>query len=208
MKNVLLIGDSIRLGYQAKAIELLGKNVQVFAPAENCRYSKYCLWGMFAWMEGFGLPKIDAAQFGAGIWDLHRCTADGEIFTPEDEYRRNIRRLGIQMKYYTDNVIFANMTPGGKELDLCVPLNPLINTDSSYKPVCLTTPMKEWNEDVARYNKIAEEVMAGLNIPVNDFNSAISADPEKYLSNDGIHPTQEGYDLLAKITAEKILAML
>ena len=86
MKNVVLIGDSIRLGYQGYVQELLGPNVKVFGPAENCRYSKFVLWGMFSWMGEFGYPKVDALHFNAGIWDLHRCTADGEIFTEIGEY--------------------------------------------------------------------------------------------------------------------------
>ena len=49
MKNVLLVGDSIRLMYQARTAELLGDGVRVFAPDENCRFTKYALWGMYSW---------------------------------------------------------------------------------------------------------------------------------------------------------------
>lgn len=209
MKNVLLIGDSIRLGYQGRLAELLGKNVKIYAPEENCRFTKFALWGMFSWMEGFGSPKIDAAHFNTGIWDLHRCTADGKLFTLPDEFADHQRRLAIQMKSYTDNVIFANMTPGGKGLDTEMSrINALINTDPDFVKVHLTAAMDEWNADVAKYNKIAEGVMAELNIPVNDFHSAILADTEKYVCEDGIHMTPEGYDLLAHMAAEKILSML
>ena len=41
MKNVVLIGDSIRLGYENEVRELLGDEVQIFSPKENCRYTKY-----------------------------------------------------------------------------------------------------------------------------------------------------------------------
>lgn len=209
MKNVLLIGDSIRLGYQGRLAELLGKNVKIYAPEENCRFTKFALWGMFSWMEGFGSPKIDAAHFNTGIWDLHRCTADGKLFTLPDEFADHQRRLAIQMKSYTDNVIFANMTPGGKGLDTEMSrINALINTDPDFVKVHLTAAMNKWNADVAKYNKIAEGVMAELNIPVNDFHSAILADTEKYVCEDGIHMTPEGYDLLAHMAAEKILSML
>lgn len=209
MKNVILIGDSIRLGYQRYVQELLGGNVKVYGPAENCRYSKFALWGMFSWMGEFGYPKVDVAHFNAGIWDLHRCTADGEIFTSIDEYANTVRRLGIQMQSYTNNVIFANTIPGNKALDDSYStFNPLINTDPGYMQVHLTVGKDEWNSDVARYNAAAEAEMAKLGIPVNDMYSAIIVDPEKYISGDGIHPTDEGYRLLAKMTAEKIEEML
>ena len=81
MKNVLLIGDSMRGLYQPRVTELLGEDVRVYAPEENCRYTKYALWGMYTYMEAWGHPKFDAIHWNTGVWDLHRCTADGEIFT-------------------------------------------------------------------------------------------------------------------------------
>jgi len=209
MKNVVLIGDSIRLGYQGYVQELLGPNVKVFGPAENCRYSKFVLWGMFSWMGEFGYPKVDALHFNAGIWDLHRCTADGEIFTEIGEYAENMRRLGIQMQSYTKNVIFANSIPGNSALDDSFnTFNPLINTDPGYMQVHLTVGKEEWNSDIARYNAAATAEMEKLGIPVNDLYSLIIADPEKYICGDGVHPTDEGYRMLAKQVAEKIEAML
>lgn len=204
MKNVLLVGDSIRLGYEKKVAELLGPNVKVYSPDENCRFTKYALWGMFAWMEAMGNPKIDVGHFNAGIWDLHRCTADGQLFSSLEEYGRDIKRLAIQMKSYTDQVIFANIIPGGKGLDEGAKLNALINTNSDFVKVYLCDTMSNWNKDVVAYNKKSEAVMAEMGIPVNDMYSAILADTEKYISEDGIHPTEEGYDLLAQLTAARI----
>lgn len=43
MKNVMLIGDSIRLGYEGRVRELLGSDVTVFSPGENCRFTKFTL---------------------------------------------------------------------------------------------------------------------------------------------------------------------
>lgn len=208
MKNVLLIGDSIRLGYQSRLQEILGENVKIYAPQENCRFTKYALWGMFSWYDGFGRPKIDAAQWNNGIWDIHRVTADGQLFTPIDEYEEYQRRMVIQMRSYTDKVIFANSTPGGKALDAQHPINPLVNTEQNFGKVPLTARMDEWNADIKRYNERAEKVMKEMNVPVNDFYSAIMADTEKYVCADGVHMTPEGYDLLAHMTAEKILGML
>ena len=100
MKNVLLIGDSIRLGYQNRVAEILGDDVRIYAPEENCRYTKYALWGMYSWMEQWGHPEMDVIHWNTGIWDLHRCTADGELFTPLEEYVRYNQRLLRQMQSY------------------------------------------------------------------------------------------------------------
>lgn len=208
-KKVLLIGDSIRIGYQEQVRALLGSNVEVYAPAENCRYAKYALWGMHWWVDTFGNPKFDAVHFNAGIWDLHRCTADGEIFTPIAEYANTIRRLGLQMKSYTENVIFANSTPANRKLDdRANAFNPFINTDPGYKKVFLAAATEEWNRDIRRYNAAAEAEMSKLSIPVNDLYSLIAADPDRYICEDGIHASAEGYQLLAKAVAQRIEEIL
>ena len=117
MKNVMLIGDSIRLGYEGRVRELLGSDVTVFSPGENCRFTKFTLWGMFSWMEEWGNPHIDVIHWNTGIWDLHRCTADGENFTLLDEFVDTNRRLAIQMESYSENLIWATITPGGRGAD-------------------------------------------------------------------------------------------
>ena len=40
-KKVMLIGDSIRMLYQDKVVELLGDNYEVVWPYENGRFCKY-----------------------------------------------------------------------------------------------------------------------------------------------------------------------
>ena len=117
MTNVILIGDSIRLGYENRVRELLGKSFTVYSPAENCRFTKYALWGMYAWMEGWGNPRADVIHWNTGIWDLHHATADGQVFTPLDEYLEANRRLAYQMESYSKKLIWATTIPGGPALN-------------------------------------------------------------------------------------------
>lgn len=208
MKHVLLVGDSIRRGYEKRVEELLGPHVQVFAPNENTRFTKYALWGLWDWMERFGMPHIHAAQFNAGIWDLHRCTRDRTRFTSIDDYAKDIRRLGQEIQVYSERVIFANTIPGGKALNDAAAINALIDTTATFSKTFLCAPMEEWNADVRAYNQRAEAEMADLGIEINDFYSAIIEDTDRYISEDGCHPTPEGYELLARLTAEAIEAML
>ena len=44
MKKVMLLGDSIRLGYRAKVAKLLEGQAMVAGPEENCRFSAYTLF--------------------------------------------------------------------------------------------------------------------------------------------------------------------
>ena len=192
MKNVVLIGDSIRLGYEKEVRELLGDDVQIFSPKENCRYTKFTLWGMFSWMESWGSPHVDLIHWNTGIWDLHRCTADGLLFTPLDEYVEVNRRLAIQMESYTKNLIWATIIPGGPALDKKMPVNSLINTDATAPKVYLTDYMDVWNADVRRYNEAATALMQSRGIRVNDLYSVVSENLEEYISDDGIHPSPAG----------------
>lgn len=46
MKRVLLLGDSIRMGYDSMVKELLSDKYEVFFPEDNGRFSSYTLWQM------------------------------------------------------------------------------------------------------------------------------------------------------------------
>ncbi len=208
MKNVLLIGDSIRLGYQERVRELLGPDVTVYAPESNCEFAKFALWNLFSWMGSFGMPHIDVAHFNAGIWDLHRCTRDGERFTAIDDYARDIARLGRELRYYADRVIFAKTIPGGKQLDQRVLPRGQIFTDDTFREFRICAPSAEWNADVDAYNRRAEAEMGKLGIEVSDLYTPILADTDRYICDDGIHCTPEGYELLAGLTTARIRAAL
>lgn len=208
MINVLLVGDSIRLGYQSKVAELLGSDVKIYAPAENCRFTKFALWGMFAWMEEWGNPRIDAVHWNTGIWDLHRCTADGELFSSVDEYVRDNIRLARQMASYSDKLIWANIIPGGRGLDKMAGINALINTEPGMKKINLTDYQDKWNADVVRYNKAAEKALSEMGVHINDLYSLMAADTDRFISDDGIHPTGDGYDVLARKVADEISALI
>ena len=206
MKNVLLVGDSIRLMYQSRVAELLGDGVRVFAPDENCRYTKYALWGMYSWYEGWGCPEIDVIHWNTGIWDLHRCTADGMIFTPLDEYLEYNRRLAIQMESYCKNLIWATITPGGRQLDEKKKTNYSLKEGDTR--VYLGDYTDVWNGDVRRYNAACSELLSRRGIRIDDLYGVISADPDRFISEDGIHPSPDGVEALSQKVASEIKKLL
>ena len=53
MKKIVLIGDSIRKGYDAYVQEKLAGQAQVFFPEENCRFAQYVYLNLLGWkMDG------------------------------------------------------------------------------------------------------------------------------------------------------------
>lgn len=209
MKNVLLIGDSIRLGYQQQVAELLEDDIHIYAPEENCRFTKYCLWGMHAWMEAWGNPHIDLVHWNTGIWDLHHATADGELFTSLDEFVRDNERMYYQMRSYASKLVWATIIPAGKVLDEKVKVNALINSaESGPAPIYLGAPQKEWNENVRRYNEATCKMYESHGVVINDLYSTLCPDLEGNLSEDGCHPNERGYQLLAQQVAQTIRTQL
>ena len=59
-----------------------------------------------------------------------------------------------------------------------------------------------------RYNKANSEQLAARGIEINDLCSLMLQDTDRYISDDGIHPTEEGYELLARQVAEQIRKLL
>ena len=72
MKKVVLLGDSIRMGYGSyvkKAFELAG-TAQVFFPGENCRFSGYVLRNVGPWKAEMACGSdVDLVHWNAGLWD-------------------------------------------------------------------------------------------------------------------------------------------
>lgn len=208
MKNVLLLGDSIRLGYGDKVRELLGDKVQIFAPADNCAYTKRTLWMLWEWMDGFGYPKLDAAHWNNGIWDLHYASPDGTIFTPIDEYVRDQLRLADSLRTYTPNLCFATTIPRGPAHDDRY-REYLKQKAAGSKDRHLGGGFRdEINANVRAYNAALTPKLIERGVRIDDLYTLIDSDPEKYVGPDGCHLTEEGYSAAARQVADHILAML
>ena len=85
MKNVLLIGDSIRAGYDTYVKESFFGKANVYFPTENCRFAQYVVRNLHYWAEDLGLREADAVHWNAGLWDTLRIYGD-ECLTPIDMY--------------------------------------------------------------------------------------------------------------------------
>ena len=62
MKKLILLGDSIRMGYQREVEEILRDRMEVFGPNENGRWSGYTLNSLRFWMPEW--PGADSTSSG------------------------------------------------------------------------------------------------------------------------------------------------
>src|SRR6187397_1990368 len=76
LPRVLLIGDSITMGYTAPLRELLAKKANVQHPTENCGPSRRIVENLEIYL---GKKKWDVIQLNCGIHDLTYLNADRQV---------------------------------------------------------------------------------------------------------------------------------
>ena len=179
MKRVLLLGDSIRLGYCEKVGELLKGRAEVCWPQENCRFALYAVASMNNWAYEVGqADTIDVVHWNCGQWDVAQFGALGRPLMSVQEYGDALKRVDERIRQVFPNakIIFALTTP-------------------ILAGVSMTAPRT--TEDVRRYNEAAKKVMDELNVPVNDLFSAAQTIPDEAYA-DAVHYKPEGYQVLAE----------
>ena len=177
MTKVTLLGDSIRIGYGKLVPDMLGDNYTVFQPAENCRFSKYTLRGIFDWRND--IEGSDIIHWNNGLWDCTPCV-DGNPFTDIDEYVKNMLRIAGLLKEKAKVVIFATTTP--------------VNDNVQY----------DKNSLIKEYNKVIVSELTKLGIRINDLHSLVYPNIDKYICEDNLHMNEQGYEVIAKQVVDAI----
>ena len=126
MKNIMLVGDSIRYGshvvsevaelspgYGIYVKEMLEGVANVYAPEENCRFAQYSLRFLQKWAKKVPAEEIDVVHWNNGLWDVLRLY-DDEPLTPIEFYGDLLKRVykRIRLLFPNAKVIFALSLPG------------------------------------------------------------------------------------------------
>src|SRR5262249_15205189 len=109
LPRIVLVGDSIRLGYAPLvAARLEGKAVVVSSP-ENGGDSANVLAHLD---ERVLREKPDVVHLNCGLHDLKRSRTDGRHQVEPDRYAENLRRIVARIRERTDAaLVFADTTP-------------------------------------------------------------------------------------------------
>lgn len=184
MKKILLIGDSIRKGYDKYVRMSFEGEAEVYYPEENCRFAAYVTRNLHEWKKNLGIEDIDLIHWNAGLWD-DLILPDGECLTPLPVYCYYIERICKLIKSYFPNakVIFATSTPIQEELFM---------------------HCKRINKDTERYNEEAVAIVKRHGFEVNDLYSAMVGMPKEYYS-DLTHPYTAGG---TKLLTEKVVSAI
>lgn len=180
MKKVLLIGDSIRLGYEPVVKNLLSEKADVFSTQDNCRFTLYTLWHLHQWVEDAG-ADIDVVHWNNGIWDMYTHLHDNASFSSVSDYASALKRIISEIRSLCPKakIIFATTTA--------------VNDNHPH--------MKNANVDI--YNQVAITLMKAEGIEINDLNSLIKNNPE-LICDDLLHLSEDGYAIAGKAVAKFI----
>ncbi|HKM34337.1 MAG TPA: SGNH/GDSL hydrolase family protein [Lachnospiraceae bacterium] len=180
MKQILLLGDSLRMGYEPIVRKLLVGKAEVSGPSENGRWTGYTLNSLRFWIPS--LPKPDVIHWNNGLWDLGDDYGLGRPFSLPEEYESALERMiTVLGKLFPDAKIIMATTM------------PTDNPDSA---------------DIEAYNEILKKVANNNQIPVDDLFPIVKGKEKEFVGEDHIHLTESGFQAVAKQVTEMIEAFL
>jgi acyl-CoA thioesterase-1 len=200
LPNVLILGDSISIGYTSHVKQLLRENANVFRPTnakgkpENCAGTVNGVKQIDRWLAAEG-GKWNVIHFNFGLHDLKRVNAKTKKNSnnPDDPhqsnpelYEKQLSQIVTKLLATKAKLIFATTTP---------------------VPAGGVKPHRDVN-DPERYNEIAKKIMKKNDIEVNDLFAFAEPKMREIQIPVNVHFTKKGSEYLGKQVAEAILKNL
>ena len=192
LPRVLLIGDSISIGYTLPVRALLKGQANVHRPPTNCGPTINGLKQIDAWL---GDGKWDVIHFNWGLHDLKYIGPNGTNLAqpnaegshqqvPPAEYEQNLRQLVTRLKQTGAKLIW-----------------------------CATTPVPEGAGgrvvgDSAKYNAIAAKIMQENDVATDDLYAFTLPRQKEIMRPANVHFTSDGSQQLAEQVVASIRAAL
>ena len=196
LPRVLIIGDSISIGYTTMVRKNLAGKANVHRVDGNCRWSAYGDEQMNTWL---GDGNWDVIHFNFGLWDWYGWSQD-EKSTPES-YAKSLESIATKMKAKTNKANNANGGKGAK-LIFATTTPPCAGPEKKVKIIVS-------NERAKQFRDAALAVMKKHGVEINDLYGLIDKKRVQYLQGpDNVHYHNEGKELQAKQVAEVIVAAL
>ena len=188
-KRILIIGDSISIGYTPFVAEMLKGKAIVQRPEGNCGSTILGLQQIDSYL---GNEKWDIIHFNWGLHDIRRMDSEGN-FTPDNqgnrqvsttEYKGNLVKLVNRLKETGASLIWCSTTPVPDACDFRVA------------------------GDEVMYNNIALDVISDLHITVDDLHAAMLSRLSDFQNHHDVHFNEQGYRYLAGFVAKSILSVM
>lgn len=207
LPQVLVIGDSISIGYTSHVTQMLNAEATVMHNKGIARDTKHGLKNLDTWI---GTAKWDVIYFNWGLWDICYRNPDANIefnwdkvngpvpkkeFTPDkvkgtittslSQYEKNLEQLVLRLKKTNAVLVWANTT------------------------VVPEGDAGRFAGDEKKFNVAAARVMKRHGIMIDDLHTLTEGfAPEYFLGPGDVHYNENGYKKLAYHVTEKIRAAL
>jgi lysophospholipase L1-like esterase len=195
LPKVLILGDSISIGYTPVVQKQLAGTADVSRSKANCGETRMGLAGIDGWL---GEGRWDVIHFNWGLWDLcyrnpnlqdkvagNRDKVNGKQAVPIAEYESNLEKLVERMKRTGATLIWAPTTvvPEGEP--------------------------GRFVGDELKYNAAAERVMKRHGVRIDDLHALTKTfEPSLFVQPGDVHYTAEGYEQIGVRVAAAIRSAL
>jgi acyl-CoA thioesterase-1 len=186
LPRVLLIGDSISMGYTIPVRELLKGKASVHRIPANGSSTDVGLAQLKTWL---GDGKWDVIHFNWGLHDLKhwkdgKLDDAGPVVNSLEAYEKNLRELVKQLKATGAKLVWATTTPvpegaGGRKAG-----------------------------DEVKYNEAAARVMKAEGVPTDDLHALAASRLAEIQREKNVHFSEPGYRVLAEKVAASIRSQL
>lgn len=188
LPRVLLIGDSISIGYTIPVREALKGKANVHRPPTNCASTKTGVAELEKWL---GDGKWDVIHFNFGLHDLKYVVGDsGQLVAvgtegshrqiATEDYERNLTKIVEILKKTGAKLIFCTTTPVPDGAKGRIPA------------------------DANHYNEVAQRVMKKHSVEINDLYKFALPKLDKIQRKRDVHFNPEGSKILAAEVAKQI----
>lgn len=189
LPRVLIIGDSISMGYTLPTRQLLNGVANLHRPPTNCGPTTKGLEHIDDWL---GEGKWDVIHFNWGLHDLKYMNdkgalvpvTDGKQQVPVEQYEKNMDKLAQRLKKTGAKLIWRDTTPVPEGAKGRLP------------------------EDVPVYNAAAKRVMTRHGIQTHDLYRFAKEHAKEIQQPMNVHFTAEGSKRLAEEVVKVIKAAL
>ena len=183
LPRVLLIGDSVSIGYTLQVRERLKGKANVHRIPVNGGATEVGLAHMKEWL---GDRHWDVIHFNFGLHDA-KFASETTQRASREEYAENLRKLIAQMKATGAKLIFATTTP--------VPMNGILSPTRKF-------------DSIPERNEVAKKVMNESGVAIDDLYAVVLPVQAEIGRPNDVHFGPEGYDVLAKAVAGSIETQL
>lgn len=195
-KKLLVIGDSISLGY----ISYLQRNLEAFYQVQHAQLPAYTAKGLIQNSEGTvytlhyldqwiaAAGPVDVITWNNGLWDASDPSYDADNAIDLASYEANLIAIATKLKATGARVLFFTST------DI-----PVDGKDPATGQLFI--PGRDLEE-----NAVALRVLPPLGVEVYDLNAMARSNPKLHLVNDPIHFNTQGYTLFGEYIADMVRA--